>query len=33
MTHNNVAHFAVHADDVERARNFYSGVFGWRFQA
>jgi predicted enzyme related to lactoylglutathione lyase len=29
----NVAHFAIHADDVERARRFYEGVFGWRFEA
>lgn len=27
----NVVHFAVHADDVERARAFYEGAFGWRF--
>jgi len=27
---NNVVHFAIHADDVERARNFYEGAFGWR---
>jgi len=33
MTSNNMAHFAVHADDVERARTFYAAVFGWRFQA
>jgi uncharacterized protein len=30
---NNVAHFAIHADDVDRARAFYEGVFGWRFEA
>jgi len=30
MAHN-VVHFAVHAEDVERARRFYEGVFGWRF--
>lgn len=30
---NNVAHFAIHADDVERARRFYETVFGWRFEA
>lgn len=28
---NNVAHFSINADDVERARAFYEGVFGWRF--
>ena len=32
MAHN-VVHFAVHADDVERARRFYEAVFGWRFGA
>ena len=31
MTHN-VVHFAVHADDVNRARKFYENVFGWRFE-
>jgi uncharacterized protein len=29
---NQLAHFAIHADDLERARNFYGGVFGWTFQ-
>ena len=33
MAANNVVHFAVHADDVERARAFYEAVFGWRFEA
>ena len=28
-----IAHFDVPADDVERARRFYEGVFGWRFEA
>jgi len=32
MSHN-VVHFAIHADDVERARRFYEAVFGWRFEA
>jgi predicted enzyme related to lactoylglutathione lyase len=32
MPHN-VVHFAIHADDVDRARRFYSTVFGWRFEA
>ncbi len=27
-----IAHFAVHADDVPRARRFYQNVFGWRFE-
>jgi predicted enzyme related to lactoylglutathione lyase len=30
---NNVTHFAVHAEDVPRARRFYEQVFGWRFEA
>jgi uncharacterized protein len=28
-----VAHFAINADDVSRARSFYERVFGWRFEA
>jgi len=30
---NNVVHFAIHADDVDRARRFYESVFAWRFEA
>ena len=26
-----VAHFAINADDVDRAKAFYSEVFGWEF--
>jgi uncharacterized protein len=29
---NHIRHFAVHADDVDRARHFYQEVFGWRFE-
>lgn len=29
----NLAHFAINADDVERARRFYESVFGWKFSA
>ena len=29
---NNVCHFAIHADDLPRARLFYESVFGWRFR-
>jgi len=29
----NVAHFAINADDLNRARRFYERVFGWRFEA
>ena len=28
----NVAHFAVHCDDVERAKAFYQSAFGWRIE-
>lgn len=29
---NNLASFAIHADDVPRCRRFYEAVFGWRFE-
>ncbi len=29
---NNLSRFAIHADDVSRARRFYEQVFGWRFE-
>ena len=29
---NNLASFAIHADDVQRCRSFYEAVFGWRFE-
>ncbi len=28
-----VAHFAINADDFDRAQRFYGAVFGWRFHA
>ena len=28
---NDITHFAIHADDCERAMKFYQQVFGWRF--
>jgi predicted enzyme related to lactoylglutathione lyase len=28
-----VAHFAINADDVDRALRFYQRVFNWKFQA
>ena len=28
-----VRHFAINADDFERAKQFYGTVFGWRFHA
>ncbi|MCA0984180.1 VOC family protein [Halobacillus yeomjeoni] len=27
-----VIHFEIHVDDMERAKKFYSEVFGWTFQ-
>jgi predicted enzyme related to lactoylglutathione lyase len=32
VTMNNLAHFAIHATDVSRARNFYESVFDWKFR-
>jgi predicted enzyme related to lactoylglutathione lyase len=29
---NNIKHFAIHADDIPRARAFYEKAFGWRFK-
>jgi predicted enzyme related to lactoylglutathione lyase len=29
---NNIVFFAVHADDLDRARRFYEKVFGWKFE-
>lgn len=29
---NNLASFAIHVDDLERARAFYEAVFGWEFE-
>ena len=29
---NNLASFAIHVDDVNRARRFYEAVFGWVFE-
>ena len=28
---NNLAAFSLHVDDVDRARAFYTAVFGWKF--
>ena len=30
---NNIAHFAINADDVPRAKRFYERVFGWSITA
>ena len=29
---NKLTHFAIHAEDVQRARDFYSSVFAWDFK-
>ena len=29
---NRVVHFEIHVDDIERAKKFYSEVFGWEFE-
>jgi predicted enzyme related to lactoylglutathione lyase len=29
---NQLAHFAIQADDIERARKFYAAVFAWTYQ-
>lgn len=28
----NLHHFSINSDDVEAARHFYEGVFGWKFE-
>jgi hypothetical protein len=33
MKHGTLAHFAINADDVDRARAFYEKVFGWKSSA
>jgi len=33
MTHGSLAHFAINADDIDRARRFYEKAFGWKFSA
>lgn len=33
MNNGTLAHFAINADDVERARGFYTKVFGWKSHA
>ena len=30
---NKMIHFAIHIDDIERAKSFYDGVFDWGFQS
>ena len=29
---NQLLHFAIHVDDLDRARKFYGAVFDWKFQ-
>jgi uncharacterized protein len=30
---NKLSHFAIHIDDIERAKSFYDGVFDWGFNS
>ena len=30
---NKLIHFAIHIDDMERAKHFYGGVFDWGFDS
>jgi uncharacterized protein len=30
---NKLTHFAIHIDNIERARDFYDGVFDWGFNS
>lgn len=30
---NDIRHFAIHADDCQRAKRFYEAVFDWSFEA
>jgi predicted enzyme related to lactoylglutathione lyase len=30
MAHGDISHVEIPADDVERAKSFYSGLFGWQ---
>lgn len=30
---NDISHFAINADDCERAKKFYTDIFGWTFEA
>lgn len=30
---NNLSHFAIYIDDIKRAKEFYSNLFGWDFKS
>ena len=30
---NKLTHFAIHIDDIDRAKSFYDGVFDWAFNS
>ena len=30
---NKLSHFAIHIDDIQRAKDFYQGVFDWGFNS
>ena len=32
-SHGQLAHFSINVNDIDRARDFYSTVFGWQFHA
>lgn len=32
LSMNRIVHFEIQADDLDRARTFYSSVFGWRIE-
>lgn len=33
MPHGDLGHFEIPADDIQRAKRFYEGVFGWQFSS
>src|ERR1700761_8546615 len=33
MQNGSLAHFAINADDLDRAKRFYEHAFGWKFTA
>jgi predicted enzyme related to lactoylglutathione lyase len=33
MAHGQITHIEVPGDDLERAKGFYAGLFGWEFQS
>mgnify|MGYP003639196088 CR=1 FL=1 len=33
MKKNNISHFAIYIDDIDRAKKFYANLFGWEFNS